>query len=70
MDKKKVQQKDIEDGVIIKAEFVRETKLSWLLDCEGDVEWFPKANCNFNAEEQELEAPKWLLRQKFPDEQF
>lgn len=62
--------KDVQDGIIVEASLIRETKNSWLLDCEGDVEWFPKSNCNFDEEKEELEAPKWLLKQKFPNEDY
>lgn len=70
MSKKETPVKDIKNGIIIKAEFIREKKESWLLDCEGDVEWFPKSKVNFDADKQELEAPKWLLEKKFPDTKF
>ena len=61
---------EIKDGIIIKAEYIRETKDSWFLDCEGDLEWFPKSKVNFNREEQSLEVPKWILKQKFPNENW
>ena len=70
MNKKETPVKDIKNGLIIKAVFIRETKDSLLLDCEGDVEWFPKSEVNFDADKQELEAPKWLLEKKFPDTKF
>ena len=70
MNKKETPVKDIKNGIIIKAVFVREAKDSWLLDCEGDIEWFPKSEVNFDADKQELEAPKWLLEKKFPDTKF
>lgn len=61
---------DVKDGIIIAASFVKELDKAWLLNCEGDQEWFPKSLCNFDPIKGELEAPKWLLRQKFPDEKF
>lgn len=61
---------EIKDGIIIKAEYIRETKDSWFLDCEGDLEWFQKSKVNFNREEQSLEVPKWILKQKFPNENW
>jgi len=64
------EKKEIENGIIIQAEFMRETKDSYLLDCEGDVEWFPKSQVNFDKEKNELEAPKWLLQKKFPETKF
>lgn len=70
MNKKETPVKDIKNGIIIKALFIRDTKESWLLACEGDVEWFPKSEVNFDADKQELEAPKWLLEKKFPDTKF
>lgn len=62
--------KEIKNGIIIKAEYIQETKESWLLNCEGDIEWFPKSEVNFDADKQELDAPKWLLEKKFPDTKF
>lgn len=64
------QKKEIKNPIIIEADFMRETKNSLLLDCEGDVEWFPKSQVNFDREKKELEAPKWLLQEKFPLEQY
>lgn len=68
--RKKSMKKEIEKSCIIKAEYIRETKDSWLLDCEGDVEWFPKSEVYFDKDKQELELPKWLYQEKFPNEQF
>ena len=65
-----MEQKEIKNAIIIKAEFMRQTKNSYLLDCEGDVVWFPKSQVNFNTEKNELEAPKWLLEEKFPETKF
>lgn len=62
--------KDIKNGIIIQAEFIRETKDSYYLDCEGDPVWFPKSQVNFDKDKQELECPKWLLKEKFPKENF
>ena len=56
--------------IIIEVTLVKELDKAWLLDCEGDHKWFPKSQCSFNAEKNELEAPKWLLQQKFPNEKF
>lgn len=56
--------------VIIKAEYIRETKDSLFLDCEGDLEWFPKSNVTFDAEKNELECPIWILKSKFPNENY
>lgn len=61
---------DVKNGIIVEAKLIRETEKSWLLDCEGDVEWFAKSLCNFDAEKESLEAPKWLLQQKFPGENY
>lgn len=68
--KNQVQQKEIKNPIIIKAEFVRESRNSYYLNCEGDLEWFPKSQVNFDSKKQELEAPKWLLEKKFPGYQF
>lgn len=62
--------KEIQNGIIIKAVFIRETKDSLFLDCEGDLEWFPKSQVNFDKETESLEAPKWLLEKKFPETKF
>lgn len=62
--------KEIKDAIIIQAEFIRETKDSFYLDCEGDPEWFPKSEVNFDQEKQELECPKWILKKKFPNEKY
>ena len=56
--------------ITIQAEFVRETNNSYLLDCEGDLEWFPKSEVKFSAEKQELNCPKWILQKKFPNEEY
>lgn len=61
---------EVKNGIIIQAKFIRGNDKAWLLDCEGDVSWFPKSQCNFNLDKEELEAPKWLLQQKFPREQY
>lgn len=61
---------EIPNGIIIEAKLVKEHNKGWVLDCEGDEAWFPKSLCNFNAEKQELEAPKWLLKERFPNEKF
>lgn len=60
----------IDDGIIIEAKLIKERETAWYLDCEGDKEWFPKSVCNFNQEKEELEAPRWLLKRKFPDEKY
>ena len=67
---KDMSKKEIKDPIIIEADFVKETKESFLLDCEGDQEWFPKSQVNFDAEKKELECPRWLLNKKFPDEKY
>jgi hypothetical protein len=61
---------EINDPIIIDAVFVRETKDAILFDCEGDLEWFPKKNINFDSENDELEVERWILKQKFPDESY
>lgn len=60
----------VEDGIIIQAKLLGETTSAWYLDCEGDKEWFPKSKCNYNKDKEELEAPKWLLKKKFPNEKY
>lgn len=54
--------------ITIEAEYIRETPKSYYLNCEGDLEWFPKKSVEFNAEKKELKAPRWLLNAKFPNE--
>jgi len=62
--------KEIANGIIISASFIRETPKSWFLDCEGDLVWFPKKHCNYDHDKKELEAPKWFLKEVFPNEQY
>lgn len=64
------QKKEFKDPVIIEASIVRMSSKSVCFDCEGDLIWFPKSQLNWNAEENELEIPRWLAREKFPDENF
>lgn len=59
-----------EEIITITASYIRETKDSLRLDCEGDSEWFPKSQVTFDAEKNSLSAPRWLLEQKFPDTKF
>lgn len=56
--------------ITIEGVFIAETAEAWHLDCEGDKEWFPKSQCHFDSENNEVTAPKWMLKQKFPDYQF
>lgn len=60
----------MEKTIIIEACYISETEKSWYLDCEGDKEWFPKSQVTFNKEKEELEAPIWLLKEKFPETKF
>lgn len=55
---------------IIEAKYVRESAKSILLDCEGDLVWFPKSQITFDKTKESAEVPNWLLREKFPDENF
>lgn len=59
-----------ETKIIIHAELIAETSAAWFLNCEGDENWFPKSQCEFDKEKDELEAPLWLLKEKFPGENF
>lgn len=70
LSKNQVQQKEIKNPIIIEADFIRESRDSLYLDCEGDLEWFPKSQVNFDVKKKELEAPKWLLEKKFPNTKF
>lgn len=56
--------------ITIEAKLIKELDKAWFLDCEGDEVWFPKSMCNFIEKNEELIAPKWLLMEKFPEEQF
>lgn len=56
------EKKDIEDAVKITAILVRDSTKSWYLDCEGDLEWFPKAICNFDSVKNTLEVLEWFLK--------
>ena len=49
----------------IKATFIKETYKSYYLNCEGDLEWFPKSCCHYEKTLKELELPEWLYRIKF-----
>lgn len=51
----------------VDATLLEETPTQWRLDCEGDIEWFPKSICKFDADKEELTAPLWLLKKKFPE---
>ncbi len=65
-----MEKKEIEDSNIISAEYIAQSATAWYLDCEGDKVWFPKDKVNFDRETMELEAPRWMLRSKFPNEGF
>jgi hypothetical protein len=61
---------EIENGVTIEATLIRETKDSYYLDCEGDPTWFPKSKVIFDSDKSEVEVPSWLMKEKFPNENF
>ena len=61
---------EIKDGITIEADFIRETKDSYYLDCEGDPTWFPKSQVIFDPDKKQVEVPKWLMKEKFPNENF
>lgn len=56
------------DLIKIEAEYVRENGKNIQLDCEGDLVWFPKSQVNFDKENNSLELPVWLHKEKFPGE--
>jgi hypothetical protein len=58
----------VEDGIIIEAKLLKELDKAWYLNCEGDKAWFPKSICNFDPLKNELEAPRWLLKEKFNED--
>lgn len=64
------EKKEFKDPVIIEASIVRMSSKSVCFDCEGDLEWFPKTQCNWNPDKNELEIPRWLAKEKFPNENF
>jgi len=61
---------DSQEEYKIDATLLTETPTQWKLDCEGDVEWFPKSVCKFDKIKGELTAPLWLLQRKFPETKF
>lgn len=58
----------IPDGIIVSAILISESLKAWYLNCDGDRLWFSKLTCTFEEEAEELELPKWLYREKFPNE--
>lgn len=52
----------------IKASLIQETEKAYKLNCEGDIIWVPKSQCNFIKSLGELEISDWLFRDKFPNE--
>jgi hypothetical protein len=62
--------KEIKDGITIDAELIRDTKDSYYLDCEGDPTWFPKSQVIFDPEKNKVEVPRWLMKERFPNENF
>ena len=62
--------KNAQTLITIQAELISEAATAWKLDCEGDIVWFPKQHCSFDADKEDLTAPIWLLEQKFPGESF
>ena len=54
-------------AVKINAKYVRETDKAIQLDCEGDVHWFPKSQCEFNQLESKAVISEWIFNQKFPE---
>ena len=61
---------NVKNGIIVEAKLLSETKQAWFLDLEGDKEWFPKQYCTFDEEKEELTAPSWILKTKFPNENY
>ena len=51
--------------IIIKAFLIKETETALCLNCEGDIEWFPKSQVTFDTHESKLELPTWLYNEKF-----
>lgn len=58
-----MEEKEIENPIKIKAILIKETTASYLLDCEGDTEWFPKSIVNFDQQKEELTLPEWKYKQ-------
>jgi len=65
-----MKKQDVKDPITIEADYIRETAKSYHLDCEGDLEWFAKSQVYFDRPGKELTAPRWLLNEKFPGENF
>ena len=61
---------EVKDGITIAAKLITQSNKAWFLNCEGDREWFPKAYCIFDEGKEELTAPRWILKSKFPDEDY
>lgn len=52
-------------AVKIFATVEHETQSAYLLDCEGDKEWFPRSAVEVNKEEETALIQEWLYEQKF-----
>ena len=61
---------EVKDGITIEATLIKQSRDAWFLDCEGDKHWFPKQYCTFSEKDNELVAPPWILKARFPNEDF
>jgi hypothetical protein len=61
---------EIQDPVIIQAVPALMSEKATKFNCEGDLVWIPNSQFNYDAEKEELEIPRWLAREKFPEENF
>ena len=42
--------------ITIEASYIRESSKSIFLDCEGDLEWFPKSQVEFDKEKKIIKS--------------
>lgn len=45
-------------------ELIHETDLAYLVEIEGDEYWLPKSQCDIDEDDQTIEMPNWLAREK------
>jgi hypothetical protein len=53
-------------AIQIKGKLLRETLNAYLLDCDGDQEWFPKNTVRVNHYQQTIDIQEWIFKIKFP----
>lgn len=60
-----VQNVNGQKAIRIKGKLVKETQHAFLVDCDGDEEWFPKKSVRFNPDET-VDIQLWIYKEKFP----